>query len=165
MTLWDTLDQLLTCAEASLADTPAGVPGRVFINPGGLEPWDNCCADGGQLWVRIVRSHPTNPFPLKSLSATPCPYVATQIGIGTVRCVHTVDDRGRAPSVEEMTSDAGTMVCDMAALYEAIVCCEDLTLDEWTPRGADGGCAGGEWLVWTDAPLVCPPGTSPGESP
>lgn len=159
MTLWDALTGLLDCAETALGETAAGVPDRVFVNPGGPAPWDNCCDLGGQLWVRVISSAPSGD------NTGPCPYLVTRVGLGVVRCAHSVDDRGRPPTVEQVTADASTMVCDMSALFSALCGCDDgWRVESWSPLGAQGGCVGGEWTLRTDAALKCPD-TSPGESP
>lgn len=165
--LWPRLNRLLDCAADELDRLPEvdpaldGAPERRYVAPGAVVAWDNCC--DGQLVVRVARAWPANPFPTKVLAQVPCSYpIAVQIGLSIVRCVAVLDDRGRAPSADETHADGHQMVSDMGALLRAIECCldedaGDTVIDQWAPLGPNGGCAGGEWLIWWAPSLVAAP--------
>lgn len=171
--LWERMLALLDCAVDELDDNAQagnglGAPAHRSVQPGASAVWDDCCdceADescGGQVWVRVARAYPTDPLPIKVLRNIPCPdVVGVQVAVGIVRCVSTMDDLGRAPHPDQLIADGHQMVCDMAALLRAAECCieddEAAVLDQWTPLGASGGCAGGEWTLWWDAPITCSP--------
>jgi len=139
------LEALLACADAALTD--CGVPaGRVSLSPGSLVAWDDCC--DGQLWVRIVGVTP--------LQTVPCAYTSLnlQVGVGIIRCVHVLTDNGDAPTPEELTADTLLGTKDASILLNAITCCElpgvnnrGIRVTNGTPLGAQGGCAGWEWLM------------------
>lgn len=125
--------------------------GVQFLAPGEQVAWDNCCEDngvGGQLWVRCISVSPGWP---KNDTEQKCGVrlATATLGVGVVRCAHTLDDQGNPPTGEEMTSDAVKLMEDMEDMFSGIV-----TNYEWhhnvgmyTPVGPDGGCAGGEWTV------------------
>jgi hypothetical protein len=163
---------LLECAVGELNDNAddqgvKGAPDHVSVQPGALAVWDDCCdcdeeSCGGQVWVRLVRAHPTDPFPTKVLRQLPCPdVIGVQVAVGIIRCVSSLDDQAKAPPPATLILEGHQMVCDMAALLRAAECClegdEVAVLDQWVPLGASGGCAGGEWTVWWDNPVTCSP--------
>lgn len=163
-TLWARAEKLLACAVTQLEAVGAPVPDRRFIAPGLEVAWDDCC--DGQLWVRIIKVHPVNPFPTKVLATVPCPYpMGANLGLGILRCgsgLGQLDQPEAAPTIADLTGDARQMTCDMAALSAAIDCCYDrigdgeTTSDQWSPLGPGGGCYGGEWTLWIDVDLTCP---------
>lgn len=130
-------------------------PGRVVMAPGSLASWDDCC--DGQLWLRVSNLVPSgNPFPQSLGAASPClpPMTAITAHLGIVRCIATIDDRGRAPSALEVTNDGITALDDALVLYEWLTRLDPLEVgfakvivDSWQPLGPNGGCAGGEWSV------------------
>lgn len=154
-TLGPQMQSLLNCANGALIE--AGRPaGKRFINPGLSVPWDNCCEDQGQLWVRVVQQFPSRTFPNPDASSAGCHplFYTVQLGIGTIRCAHTVDDDMVFPTECEMTEDAYGMLADKALLETAIRCCwqpstpyQKVILGNWAPVENEGGCVGGEWLV------------------
>lgn len=149
----DTMQTLLDCAEQALNVCDRSV-GRAFLAPGQQVAHDDCC--DGQLWVRLISAFPSGrPFPNPD-SAQPCGILlmALQLGLGIVRCAHTVDDNGNAPTPEELTEDTLGGTLDASILLSAIQCCElPLATDKliglgtWTPSGPQGGCVGGEWSL------------------
>lgn len=159
-TLSSILANLLGCVEAMYDHYDVAAPKRVFINPGIEVPWDNCCEDEGQLWARVTQRVPTatgrTAYPAPATSGSNCPpgIWATTIGVGALRCAHTVNDNGDPPSAGEMTLDAVDMLQDAAVIEHAVTCCFNnspalhrLNLTGWTPLGPEGGCVGGEWLM------------------
>jgi len=170
MTLWDRFTEILGCVVDELVDIGSPVPSHISVQPGAVA-WDDCC--DGQLWVRVVRAHPTSTFPNKTLEVRPCGLeVATQIGVGIIRCSTGLEALQWAedPTAAALTADAQQQVCDMGAIYRALACCldwsdGDVIVDQYAPLGPQGGCYGGEWLAWLDAELACPiPVGSPGGS-
>lgn len=155
-----TLEQILACAKAALDD--AGTPvGLAFVAPGSQVAHDNCCEGGGQLWVRLIQLYPTagsrGPAFPQNDTAQLCGVnaLAARIGVGVVRCAHTLDDDGTPPSGEDMTGDALAITQDASTLLQALLCCvptipsqkgkPPAKIGVWTPQGPSGGCAGGEW--------------------
>lgn len=157
------MSNLLACANGALIE--AGVPaGKTFLNPGLEVPWDNCCEDEGQLWVRVLQMYPSRTLPTPDQTAASCNpmFWTAQLGVGTMRCAHTVDDDFNFPTQQEMTSDALVMTRDAALLETAIRCCwqppmEKFIIQQWVPMTTEGGCAGGEWVLFVALPSCkCP---------
>jgi hypothetical protein len=144
------LDYALACASTALAANP---PGRAFVAPGQEVAWDDCC--DGQLHVRLISLGPDNALQTRKASGQPCGpefWIAT-IGLGIVRCAHTVDDEGNAPTPGQISSDANDMTGDLTALLDAITCCiRPTSITGWTPVGPLGGCHGGEWVYTVRIP-------------
>lgn len=157
-------------ATASRLNEAERLPGLVHIAPGLTVAWDNCCEGEGQLWVRVVDVVPTAganaPFPgYDTTQRGNCPaLLAVQIGLGVVRCVHTIRDDGTPPTGDEMSEDGEAMLLDMGILLDTIQCdvralpgVLTLKIGRWTPQGPEGGCAGGEWTAFlaVDPCLEC----------
>lgn len=120
-------------------------PGRSVVAPGENVAWDDCC--NGQLSVRIQGVEPL----FQGNNGCPVGYVLT-LGISVVRCVATVDDRGRPPSAEQVTMDGHRTTRDMREIANAIQCWRPVDahvsrLGGWRPLGPSGMCAGGEWTM------------------
>lgn len=121
-------------------------PGRTIVAPGQSVAWDDCCE--GQLWSRVVSASPLYQGTGNSVKC-PIGYDLT-LGVGIIRCVSTVDDRGRAPKAAKITDDGQRGLRDMSQIAGVL---QDFTAPDiltsrlgiWTPAGPDGGCAGGEW--------------------
>lgn len=141
--------QLVQAAEQALIDHPdTHSVDRVVLVPGGRATWDDSCS--GQLWVRL-----SNILPLPS-SPSPCRLEARQatIHLGIVRCIATVNERGRPPTAVEVTADGITALSDAAVLLDFLteldplsVGLGTLTVTNWEPLGPLGGYAGGEWTI------------------
>ena len=121
-------------------------PGRTIVAPGSTVAWDDCCA--GQLWARVIT---VVPLYKGTMNGVQCPtgYDFT-LGVGVIRCVATVDDRGRAPSAQQITRDGTAGQRDMREIADVLQSYRPVDalagrLGTWTPLGPDGGCAGGEW--------------------
>ncbi len=163
--LRDPLLDLLLCAETALDDCGRPVD-LVTIAPGQSVAWDNCCEDGGQLYVRVVEVFPTGgttaAFPsIDTQQQCGVSMLAAQIAVGVIRCAHTIDDDGNPPSAAEMTADALGTTADMTILLDAIQCCfgpqqKHFKVSNWTPQGVRGGCVGGEWNLYVAVgPCAC----------
>jgi hypothetical protein len=138
---------MLGIATAALSPTP----GRSVVVPGFDAVWDDCCK--GTCWVRLVSIAPLSvALSGAKMGGHPCARTwATTIGMGVVRCIGTVDDRGRPPSVQRITADGRAIVADQQALCSAALCnfgpLGMIDLVRWDALPAEGGCAGGEWTV------------------
>lgn len=165
-------------AEAADLELP-GCPCRVGVVPGGAVAWDNCCDDcsgedkhQGQLTVSLGRVFPTTRFPLEERTVDicePATLAATYV-VTLLRCMPTMDNRGRPPSSEALARAAQIVSTDALTMQHAIACC--VTRDEngkkrrvvitgHTPVGPGGGCTGTELTLVVDTKLACcPPGGS-----
>lgn len=162
---------ILAAAYNALEDCGRPV-GLAHLAPGTEVAWDNCCPDdgasaGGQLWVRVITMFPSGrPFPGTDLSQ-PCDgltMIGVRVGVGVVRCCHTLDDDGEPPTAEQMTADTLGTTADANALLHAIECdipqlpqVRAARLVSWMPQGPSGGCAGGEWeiIIGLDDCVTC----------
>lgn len=159
--LGPTLETILQCAADALAEC-GRLPGLVHLAPGAVVSFDNCCEPGGQLWVRLIEIYPSGrPFPaLDSAQQCGITELAMRVGVGVIRCAHTLDADGTFPTAAELTSDALNMTADASILLDALLCCvpdqvQISKIDRWTPLGPDGGCVGGEWSFFVGVP-ICP---------
>lgn len=147
---------ILDCALAQLeAVCELPTPGRVFLAPGLEVAHDDCCEGGGQLWVRVIEQIPYVP-PGRVVNPCGSGMKTVRYGVGTIRCVHSLDSRGHPPSAATVTADAVGGWQDANALEQMFYCClpveGDLfakNLDRYDPIGPLGGCAGGEWTITT----------------
>lgn len=129
--------------------------GRTFVGAG-LIAWDDCC---GMLVVSPERVYRYQAFPAELNDLEDC-YggdIAVNLVALAVRCVPTVDDRGRAPSVADLDAAYKEILEDAAVIWGAVSNC-DLP-DEWLRSsvsqafvGADGGCIGVETRVTIGLP-------------
>jgi hypothetical protein len=156
------MGEVLTCAEDALHAKDRDC-GRVLLVPGALPAWDECC--DGFLFVRLITMFPTMgqgvPFPNPDTRPGNCKPVmmASQLGVGVLRCASVIDDNGTAPPAATLTAEALGMTADASILLSAIKCCvadmvddeeswvEQVVLGSWLPQGPDGGCVGGEWTL------------------
>lgn len=107
--------------------------------------WDSCCE--GMVWARIVGIEPQNNQQ-GAAGPNPCGIhgLTVNLAVGVLRCVSTVDSKGRAPKPTDITDEALTQIDDLQALRDGILSIDRTrTLDSWEPLGPQGGCAGGEW--------------------
>ena len=158
----------LACLETALEAAQRPV-GTVSLIPGGLPAWDNCCENGGQAWVRLVRQFPTlgpgAPWPnFDTQQQCGVSGVGIELGVGINRCSKAFGNEytGAPPSADRMTGEALGMTADAFLTLRALRCCTSLAgaaakFGQWSPQGAGGGCVGGEWsvLLLTDV-CACP---------
>lgn len=121
--------------------------GRSFVAPGGVVAWDDCC--DGQVWVRLASATPA-PAPAAPLKASgdlcAVPWWTLNVVVGVIRCAHTIDDEGNAPTPRELSEDAESVLEDMWTILRVITCkVAHERMGTWTPVGPEGGCVGGEW--------------------
>lgn len=133
------------------ADAVNPPPGRAHLAPGLQVAHDDCCE--GQVYVRLVGVQPTFSRPLANGRPCQSGWSAT-LAVGVVRCAHTVDDHGDAPTPGELDEDTLQMTADLTAVEAAIRCSdENVALTQWLPVGPSGGCVGGEWTLTAVVPL------------
>lgn len=152
------LAKWLTAAEKRLEKKP----GRATVMPGNNVVWDDCC--DGTLWIRIISI--VGSSAMSRPATQPCyPLYQVRLGLGVIRCAHTVDDNGVAPTPGEMASDAfqtfrdrrdlvQTIVCDIAPDVESRGDMQALRIEDWLPQGPQGGCVGGE-ITLTFSHILC----------
>lgn len=114
---------------------------------GGEAAWDDCCDCGngsGQLWVRLIGWEPDPNFVQPGPTGCDQPTLLT-IGVGSLRCIPTLDEHGNPPSAAEEAFAAARLHEDAQAIRNAIMCgLEERFWQGWTTLGYQGGCGGGE---------------------
>jgi hypothetical protein len=137
----------LCCARDALLNADREPVQRAFVAAGQVA-WDDCC---GMLVAAPERVFRTLEFPNENSTEEVCfgGHLAVEVVVLLVRCVPTVDERGRAPSSEALDAAYRSLIEDSAIVWNAAVCC-DLP-DDWvrasvsqTFVGAQGGCIGSE---------------------
>jgi hypothetical protein len=153
------LAAVLDCAARSLS---LGVA-RALVMPGNSVVHDDCCE--GQLWTRVVSVVGASALAVPAMQ--PClPLYQVRFGVGVLRCAHTVDDDGNAPTPAEMTADAFQSFQDRADLVRALTCCvpdleavkpykKSMKIEDWLPGTIQGGCLDSEITFTLNMPL-CP---------
>lgn len=155
-TVGPVLEDLLAKA-TSIMETCGQTPGHIAVEPGNTVAWDNCCDRNGQMWTRVVSIIP------QPVAAQPCDITILQvrIGLGAVRCVAGLKDDGSSPSVAEKVADARQITRDSDMMLRAIrewapndtisgpntVNMKSLKVEQGTPLGPEGFCAGWEWTL------------------
>lgn len=145
---------MLTCAEDALTE-PVNL---AYVAPGNSVSWDDCC---GQLWTRVI-SIVAAPAMAKQAISQCVQMYQVRVGIGTIRCMNSLDDVGNFPTSEVVSYDAFREYRDMADLRKAMICCipeipgvETWRIEQWLPSGPDGGCGGGEWTATFNYNMQC----------
>lgn len=144
------LNAVLARAQEELIKVGAGAT-RVHAVFGQVADDISSCEDS-QLNIRVISiTPPPSATVSQQLSCGPNELVVS-VGLGTVRCVASIDKSGRPPSPETIAQEAAEGNRDMWALLAALNCVDDYPFDfdrvitSWLPRGPEGGVAGGEWL-------------------
>ena len=136
------LDALQQANRAPITTTYVGV---------GSVPWDDCCGSLIVVPEQVIRS---TTFPGENGNEENCigGQIVLSFAVLLTRCVPTLDDRGRAPSPQQIT-DAHKRILEDAAIVWNTIGCADLP-DEWerallrqTFTGAEGGCVAVETRV------------------
>ena len=147
----NTLDEILACVCAALANGSCGCPCYAFIATGAVVPWDHCC-DGGQLWVKLERMYATANFPSQDNSTLQCGVTwSADILVGILRCGPVLDDQGLPPNPDDVTATSVLVYEDMALVAPAIACClgqakkyRQYRISDFRPVNPQGGCYGSE---------------------
>lgn len=172
--VWDTASAILDCVHATLAETDAGAPARRCVVPGSEVAWDECEC-GGQLTVHVLRTYPSDSFPLLKISGPftgPCQavYTVAEYVVTVLRCTPTLHDNGDPPTCAELSAAAHTDQQDRWAVRRGVSCCfanddprvlRPMLLQEQLAVGALGACAGSEQHVFVGHPNCLDCGASP----
>lgn len=142
----DVAQWLLDTSLHALDDCDRDPISRAYVAAGEIA-WDDCC---GMLVVAPERVYRSQVFPSESTDEELCfgGYIAVEYVVLLVRCVPTVDDRGRAPSAADLQAAYDSLLGDAAVVFNALTS----PLPEYLVRstvaqsftGAQGGCIGVE---------------------
>jgi hypothetical protein len=138
-------------AAIPVLDPPVGRV--VYVAPGLEVAWDDCC--DGQLHARVIQLVPHTSSSTRPAAGPPCgvEYWIATIALGVIRCAHSLNDDGSAPTDAEVSSDGQQMLADMAELQQVVLCSPDTwQVLQWLPAGPLGGCHGGEWTFQVKVP-------------
>lgn len=138
----DLAQYLLTTVETALVDCGRDPIHLRYVAAGSIA-WDDCC---GMLVVAPERTFRSVTFPAEATEQELCfgGYLAVEFLVLLVRCVPTVDDRGRAPSQAQLQSAYTGLLEDAAVVYNALTS----PIPDYMVRsavaqsfgGAEGGC-------------------------
>lgn len=143
---FDICDWFLGAVLAGLDDCDREPISRAYVAAGEIA-WDDCC---GSLIVAPERVYRTSEFPNEDATEDLCAdrYLAVDLVVLVVRCVPTVDDRGRAPSAAALQAGYRQAIEDGAVVMNTVM---GALPDRWeragvaqTFVGAQGGCIGVE---------------------
>jgi hypothetical protein len=138
---------LLAQVESALAECDREPLNRAYVAAGQIA-WDDCC---GMLVVAPERVFRSSTFPVQETNEELCwgGYLTVDLLVLLVRCIPTVDDRGRAPSAAALDAAYTGIIEDAAVVFNAVI--SAMPNREWmraTPTqtfvGAEGGCIGVE---------------------
>jgi hypothetical protein len=115
----------------------------------GTAAWDVCCDCGngsGQLWVRLAGWEPDANFEQPKPDGCDQP-TQLVVGVGSLRCVPTLDSTGNPPSSASEMAAAELIQWDAEAIRNAVMCgIDERFWISWQPLDNQGGCGGGEHL-------------------
>lgn len=140
---------VLCCVQDALTNANRAEVQRAYVAAGAVA-WDDCC---GMLVVAPERVFRSVTFPVEMTDRELCfgGSLVVELVVLLVRCVPTVDDRGRAPSGHALDAAYRDLLEDAAVVWNAVLCCDN---DEWeraaisqTFVGAEGGCVGVETRI------------------
>ena len=142
-------NRVLCCVRDGLVNGNRPEIQQAYVAAGQIA-WDNCC---GMLVVAPERVYRTQSFPAEATEPDQCQVamIVVELLVLVVRCVPTVDDRGRAPSSAALDEAYKDLLEDAAVVWNSVLCCD---YDDWdrgavsqTFVGAEGGCVGVETRV------------------
>lgn len=125
----------------------------------------DCPVSLGHAFARVVRVFPTGisgaPFPQAASVSLNCAHqLGALIELGIYRCVASLDANGNPPDSITRTDESARQIRDMSAIYATIQRNArpnwskfPIVLQQWTPVGTQGGCAGGFWTLFIDVAL------------
>jgi hypothetical protein len=127
----------------------------------GAIAWDSCC---GLLVAAPERVYRSAEFPVEGTTDYVCEtaFLVVDVVVLLLRCVPTVDDRGRMPPTAALSAAYGALLVDAALIWNVVVGdlpegWERANVDQ-TFVGADGGCIGVETRLSVGLPqsVWCP---------
>jgi hypothetical protein len=139
------------------------VPAKLIVQPGLEVAWDSCKdPDCGMGWVRIVEITPlVAPRQRVLANGARCGVTGwdVKLGVGVIRCIATLDAKGRPPSATRISDDGGQFARDMAVLIQVLTCDDNTkAFVNALPLGPEGGCAGSEVIISVEIACVdCSP--------
>lgn len=128
---------------------------RAYVAAGQVA-WDDCC---GTLVVAPERIYRSQVFPAEFAEREICDtgWLNIDLMVMLLRCVPTVDDRGRAPSKQALDESYQRFLEDAGVVWNALHCAE--LPDDWEKAllsqsfvGADGGCVAVESRIIIGVP-------------
>ena len=156
------LTPLLTAVSTGLAGTANGAPNRVLFQPGAEVAWDEC--DCGLLAVKVNRRYRTRGFPEdwtdRVIGNCDELGIVVDCSLQLVRCVPIVGENDSLPASDTALLNAAireqedaytvwrTTQCYLTLLREPAPgspqLITDYVINDQTPLGPQGGCAGTE---------------------
>ncbi len=139
-------NQVLCCVRDGLVNANRPEIQASYVAAGSIA-WDNCC---GMLVVAPERIYRSTSFPTEETGPEDCNpgLIVVDVLVLLVRCVPTIDDRGRAPSQSALDDAYRTLLDDAAVVWNSLLCCD---YEDWERGsisqvfvGAEGGCVGVE---------------------
>ena len=161
---FDIADYWLGVVHDALAECDRDPVSRAYVAAGEIA-WDDCC---GMLVVAPERIYRSQVFPTENGNEELCfgGYLVVDLLVLIVRCVPTVDDRGRAPSANALQAAYRNVIEDAAVVWNTVT---GFLPDEMvranvaqTFVGAQGGCIAAETrftigVEQTGFAICCPP--------
>lgn len=148
------LDALRACLCSTLT-AREDPPCWCGIVPGPVAYPDYCGCGGegcGMAWARLDRIYPSTKFPAPDSTAATCATpLAAVLEVGVLRCWPTIQEGGKAPTVDAMANATMRATADAVSLFKAVRCCTEVTdhpylLGVYLPQDA-GDCGGGRLTV------------------
>lgn len=136
-------DWFLCHVQAELRNANRDDVKRAYVGAGSVA-WDDCC---GTLVVAPERVYRSQVFPGEFVDREVCDsgWLNVDLMVMLLRCVPTVDDRGRVPSNDALDEAYKRFLEDAGIVWNALQCAQ--LPDDWekamlsqTFVGADGGC-------------------------
>jgi hypothetical protein len=89
-----------------------------YVSPA-ITVWDDCC---GQLTVTVENIYRSNPFPAEASTDERCDdeVIAVVILAALVRCLPTVDGKGRPPTQEQLQASGERILDDQGVMWRAM---------------------------------------------
>ena len=135
-------NQVLCCVRDGMLNANRPELQQAYVAAGSIA-WDNCC---GMLVVAPERIYRSTTFFTEATDPEDCNagFLVVELVVIVIRCVPTVDDRGRAPTAHALNEAYRDLLEDAAVVWNSILCCD---YEDWergaisqTFVGAEGGC-------------------------
>ena len=144
-TVEDVCELWLSRVKAALEACGSSDPIDASYVAAGLIAWDSCC---GLLVVGPERVYRSAAFPVEGTTDYECEtaMIVVDIVVLLLRCVPTLDDRGKAPTPAALSAAHGKVLNDAAIIWNTVT---DELPEGWQRSnvdqgfvGATGGCVG-----------------------